>query len=69
MDIDILGDIEPVMTELILSGKFLPQPMGGQVTVNLRTESVVSTTVSIRRAYIGSVSVMRLDTADSRTTD
>lgn len=69
MDIDILGDIEPVMTELILSGKFLPQPMGGQVTVNLRTESVVSATVSIRRAYIGSVSVMSLDTADSRTTD
>lgn len=64
MDIDILGDIEPIMTELILSGKFLPQPMGGRVIVNLRTESIVSATVSIRRAYIGSVSVIRMDAAD-----
>lgn len=65
MDIDILGDIEPVMTELILSGKFLPKPMGGQVIVNLRTESVVSASVSVRRAYIGTVSVIRMDAADT----
>lgn len=65
IDIDLLGDIEPAMTELILSGKFLPKPMGAQVVVNLRTESIVSASVSVRRAYIGTVSVIRLDTADT----